>query len=96
MSRLWVRVIRDHRIAESETRPCAPDEAAEVLTEICRGLDIARPIWLRKHETEWANFARTAFRPEHFVESVDFDRLEVEFLPDDDKKRRSADPRNQF
>lgn len=62
----------------------------------CARRDIARPLWLDKHLKEWARFQRTAFLPEHFVEDVRFDRLEIEFLPDDGKVRKSQDPRNAF
>ena len=30
------------------------------------------------------------------MEEVPFDRLEIEFLEDDDRARRSQDPRNAF
>ena len=30
------------------------------------------------------------------MEDVPFQRLEIEFLEDDDSPRRSSDPRNQF
>lgn len=30
------------------------------------------------------------------MEDVAFDKLEIEFLDDENKKRRSQDPRNQF
>ena len=38
-------------------------------------------------------FGRTLFLPEHFVESVPFDRFEVEFLKE---RGGSRDPRNDF
>ena len=96
MSRLWVRVIRDHRIEQQDTCPCAPGEENAALTELCKKFDIPRPIWLPKHEREYDSFRRTAFTSEHFVEEIPFDRLEIEFLDDTGKKRRSNDPRNQF
>lgn len=96
MSRLWARVIRDHRIEKQDTRPCAWGEENEALTELCKEFDIPRPIWLPKHEREYTSFRRTAFSREHFIEEVPFDRLEIEFLDDTGKKRRNSDPRNQF
>ena len=96
MSRLWARVIRDHRIEKQDTRPCAWGEENEALTELCKEFDIPRPIWLPKHERAYASFRRTAFSREHFIEEVPFDKLEIEFLDDTGKKRRSSDPRNQF
>ena len=53
-------------------------------------------IWLNKHQREFDEFRRTQFLPEHFMEDVSFQRLEIEFLEDDEQPRRSRDPRNQF
>ena len=96
MSRLWVRVMRDHRIEKQDACPCAWGEEAKALTEVCKKFDIPCPIWLPKHEREYDSFRRTAFTSEHFVEEIAFDRLEIEFLDDTGKKRRSTDPRNAF
>lgn len=94
MSRLWVRIIRRHRIARQETAACRWGEERPVLIEVCRLLDVPAPIWLGKHEREFADFRRTSFARDHFVEDVPFDRLEIEYLEDHDRKRRSEDPRN--
>lgn len=96
MARLWARIIIKHRIARQNTAPCAWGDAESALTELCREFDIPCPIWLGKHERDFEEFRRTAFLPEHFMEDVPFDRLEIEYLDDENKKRRSKDPRNQF
>ena len=96
MARLWARVISRHRIQRQTTVNCAFKEAESALTEICHELDIARPLWLKKHEKEFQEFRHTAFLPEHFMEDVHFDRLEIEFLDDEERKRASRDPRNAF
>ena len=96
MARLWARVIVKHRIARQMTAPCVFEDPQEALTEICRELDIPCPLWLNKHEREFEDFRHTAFLPEHFMEEVPFQKLEIEFLDDTGVKRRSNDPRNQF
>lgn len=96
MARLWVRVIRRQRIDRQEAWPCAWGEEHKALEEALGVLDLPVPMWLNKHEREWRDFRRTAFLPEHFVEAVEFERLEIEYLDDSGKKRKSADPRNQF
>lgn len=96
MSRLWLRVIKNNKIFMQETEPCVWGAEKEVLVEMCKHLDLPCPIWLNKHESEYERFRRTSFREEHFVESVDFDALEIEFLDDTGKKHKSDDPRNQF
>ena len=96
MPRLWARIIRKHRIERQATYDCRYDEVEEALTELCREFDIPRPIWLDKHYREYGEFRRTQFLPEHFMEEVPFQKLEIEYLDDDNKTRRSRDPRNQF
>lgn len=96
MARLWAKIMVKHRIARQMTVPCAWGEAEAALTEVCREFDIPCPIWLGKHEREFDEFRHTVFFPEHFMEDVPFQKLEIEYLEDDNKKRRSADPRNQF
>lgn len=96
MARLWAKIIAKHRISRQATQPCRPEEVEEALTELCREFDIPCPIWLRKHEHEFEEFRHTAFLPEHFMEDVPFQKLEIEYLEDDGKTRRSNDPRNYF
>ena len=96
MPRLWARIIKKHRIERQATCDCRYEDVEEALTELCREFDIPRPIWLDKHTREYGEFHRTRFLPEHFMEDVPFQRLEIEYLDDDDRPRRSSDPRNQF
>ena len=96
MARIWMKTIKNHKIVENRTAPCEFETAPQVLGEMLREADIARPLWLDKHLKEWARIQRTACVPDHFVEDVRFDRLEIEFLPDDGKVRKSQDPRNAF
>lgn len=93
MLQLWVRMIRKHRIIRSETAPFDGD-LQETLGELCTRMDIPRPLFLGKHEREWAQFGQTAFSKDHFVESVPFDKLEIEQIDPDAKKKKSQDPRN--
>ena len=96
MPRLWARIINRHRIERQATYDCRFEDVEEALTALCHEFDIPRPICLDKHEREYGEFRRTRFLPEHFMEEVPFQRLEIEYLDDDDRSRRSRDPRNQF
>ena len=91
---LWVRTIRHHRMDRQLMIPCTHDEVQEALSEACHQLDISRPIWLEKNSREWAEFSQTRFLPDAFLEPVVFERLEIEFVDPEAKKRRSQDPRN--
>jgi len=96
MSRLWVRIIKKHKIAVQEAAPCDWADHKRVLVELCKQFDAPAPMWLNKHEREFDEFRRTSFSKDHFVEDVPFDSMEIEYLADDGKRRKSDDPRNQF
>ncbi|GHU71808.1 hypothetical protein AGMMS49992_06490 [Clostridia bacterium] len=102
MAELWLRIMRKHRIADQMTEPLAESEDAaspayplDTLEEACRKLDIPRPMWLSKHEREYASHGRTSFSQDHFIEHINFDRLEIERIDPDYKPSKPKDPRSE-
>ena len=93
-ARLWARIIRHHRIAQQDIRSCEWGDEREVLREICRDFDVPAPMWFHKQEHEFEEFRRTAFLKENFMEDIAFEKLEIEFV--DEQQHKSEDPRNQF
>ena len=91
---LWVRTIRHHRTDRQVTVPCGRGDPREALLEACHALDLPEPLWLDKNQREWDDFGQTRFLPDAFLESVPFDRLEIEYIDPDAPKRHSNDPRN--
>jgi len=87
--RLWVRLMKRHRVERDALIECEHDEAEEALRDLLPSLDLSQPMWLPRHHQDWEEYSLTRFRPEHFVESVDFDYMEVSFIfPEDEKKSR--------
>lgn len=89
-NRLWGRIIRHHRIEKSETVEIEDDNLEEAFLELCRRFDVQRPIQLPKHNREFEKFGRTFYSREHFTESVDFEKLEIELIMPDGKKKSSG------
>jgi hypothetical protein len=85
---IWVRLVKSNRTEKDVTEPCARETWEEALTAACHTLDVPRPILLPKHRRDFTQFAQTRFLPEHFVESVAFDRMEVEYIDPDAKKKK--------
>ena len=83
---IWVRLIKHGKIKESNVQPCAAEDWEDALTEACRQLDAPKPVILPRHERDYAQFHQARFLPEHFVESVAFDRMEVEYIDPEAKK----------
>ena len=86
---LWVRAVKKNKIVLSRTEPCAFEGWQAALDAACHALDISRPVILPRHERDWENFGLTAFLPEHFVEGVSFDKLELQYIDPDRKKQSS-------
>ena len=91
--KLWIHKMHGQRIAVSDTEPCDPEDPQPALAELCRRMDVPRPMWLSKHQKEFDAFRRTAFTQDHFVERIPFTRLEVELiLPDAPASRARRNP----
>ena len=89
-NRLWGRIMKRQRIVKQETVEIDNDDLEEAFLEICRRFDVQRPLQLPKHNREFEKFGRTAFLKEHFTESIDFQRLEIELIMPDGEKRSSG------
>lgn len=91
--RLWIKQVKRNKIILDRVLLCDRDDPTEAMREAMRDMDISQPVWLERHKRDWEQYALTRFLPEHFVDGVPFDRLEIEFIaPDDEKKpaRRST------
>lgn len=88
--RLWVRVLRGHRAVKDVMVPCARFAPLEALREAMREADLGMPVWLPKHQADWEKFGLTRLKPEHFLESVDFDSVELSYIaPESERKPRA-------
>ena len=91
--KIWAKCLREQKIQKDvvqEFAPARPSELSgwsEVLVALCRPLDLARPVLMQKHVRELAQFSRTVVYPQDFMESVDFDRFEIEIFPEKKKKQ---------
>ena len=44
MSRLWVKLVKHHRMMKNETVDCPWGDEKQALVEICRELEVPRPL----------------------------------------------------
>ena len=85
--RLWVRLIRGHRTVKDVTVPCDAKNPLAALREAAHLLDLSMPVWLPRHQADWVQFKLSHFTQDHFLEKIDFDRMEIEYLaPDEERK----------
>ena len=90
MYKLWAKKINKNHLTDSilvkNKEEIDPSEKRDkCLKEICRKFDISVPVWLKKHDLEFSQFKYVTFYPQDFIDEVDFDKLEVELIDDENK-----------
>ena len=92
---IWVRLMHKTRIERDTTVECTHEDWIDALEKACHQLDVSRPMVLPRHERDWEQFSPARFLKEHFEEDIPFDRMEVEFI-DPDKKKKKQNPYASF
>lgn len=87
--RLWIRLIKGHKVARDMLVPCTRDDPREALLSALSKLDISQPMWLERHEQDWESYAMTRFKPEHFMDAVGFDYMEISYIYGTDEPKRA-------
>ena len=89
MFRLWAKIFKNSRLLKDMT---VSNDNAELnrtkkvfvaIDEVCVAFDLSRPIWLDSNIEEFKRYDRTRFTKDSFIESVDFDYLEVHVIEED-------------
>ena len=88
MFRLWAKEMKDNRMAR-DTVVCDDSDDTRThkifraLDEICYDFDLSKPIWLDSTVTEFKRHSKTRFYQDNFVDSIDFDYLEIQVIEED-------------
>lgn len=88
MFRVWGKIFKDNRLirditVSDDTEDTRTHKVFHSLDEICHIFDLSRPIWLDSNIQEFRRHAKTRFRPDSFVDEVDFDYLEFHVIEED-------------
>ena len=86
MFRMWGKIFKQNRLIQ-DTVICIDDETLsrtakvfQAVNDICLEFDLSQPIWLDTNIREFQTHNKTRFHSDHFVESIDFDFLEVHLI----------------
>ena len=85
MFRLWGKIFKDNRMVR-DTVICIEEEDARThkifraLDEICYEFDLSKPIWLNHTISEFQRHDKARFYHDNFVDSIDFDYLEIHII----------------
>ena len=88
MFRLWGKIVKDGRtlrdvVIENEKEDTRTHKVLDALNEICYQFDLSRPIWLDANITQFQRHKKTQFKQDSFIETIDFDFLEISILEED-------------
>ncbi len=89
MFRLWAKEFKSNRLIKDITiTDVAEDKnrtkkVFDAIDEVCYEFDLGKPIWLDKNITEFQRHDKTRFYQDNFIESIDFDYLEVHVIEED-------------
>ena len=69
----------DYGLKNLKTTECS----ATPLDEVCYEFDLSKPIWLDSTIQEFKRHAKARFYQDNFVDSIDFDYLEIQVIEED-------------
>ena len=83
MFQLWGKLVKNNHILQDLT-VCIDDDDTRThkvfraLEELCDAWNLAKPIWLDTNISEFQRRSKTRFSQDNFIESLDFDYLEIQ------------------
>ena len=85
MIKIWGKLVVEDKIIKSETIEVEPSKTSffEVLQELAYRLNVPTPILMDKHVHDFNLFHFCSFRPDDFVESINFDKLVLQLINTD-------------
>ena len=88
MFRLWAKIFENNHMLKDSCIEDAGDDTRthkifKALEEVCYQFDLAKPIWLDKNISEFKRHNKTRFTRDNFVESINFDYLEIHVIEED-------------
>ena len=86
--RIWFKVVKDNRLVKDvtitdESEDTRTHKIFRALEQVCYEFDLSRPIWLDANVNEFKQNAKTRFRQESFMETIEFDFLEMHVIEED-------------
>ena len=89
MFRLWAKEFRSNRmLRDMVVENASPDlnrtkKIFAAMDEICYEFDLSKPIWLEHNIAEFKRIDKTRFTSDNFIETINFDFLEIQVIEED-------------
>ena len=88
MFRLWGKIWKDNHMLRDvvicdDREDTRTHKVFRCLEQICYELDLGNPIWLDATVRHFQKTGKTRFSQDNFIESIDFDFLEIQVIEED-------------
>ena len=88
MFRLWAKIFKDNRMQKDTVICNSSDDTRthkvfQAVDKVCYEFDLGKPIWLDATVAEFKRHAKARFTQDNFIESIDFDYLEIHVIEED-------------
>lgn len=89
MFRIWGKLCKDNHLLKDLVYENSDRELNRTkkvfagLHEFCMEFDLQEPIWLDKNIAEFKRVDKTRFYQDNFIESIEFDFLEIQVIEED-------------
>lgn len=88
MFRLWAKIWKDNHMQRDtviciDSQDTRTHKVFQALEEACYRFDLGKPIWLDSNIVEFKKNAKARFRADSFIESIDFDFLEIQVIEEE-------------
>lgn len=89
MFRLWAKEFKDNRMVRDiviceEGNDTRTHKIFHALDTVCYEFDLSKPIWLDSTIQEFKRLSKARFYQDNFVDSIDFDYLEIQIIEEGD------------
>ncbi len=85
MFRLWGKIWKDNKMLKDTVICDSTDDTRthkifNALDAVCYEFDLSKPIWLDCNISEFKKHDKTRFHSDNFVDSIEFDFLEIQII----------------
>ena len=86
MFRMWAKIfcnnhmIKDTVICNGDYSMSRTSMVFQAIDDICYEFDLGKPIWLDSNIADFKRHDKTRFNKDNFIESIDFDYLEIQVI----------------
>lgn len=86
MFRLWAKKYKNNRIScdivisNDDPSMTRTKKVFAAIEEVCYTFDLSKPIWLDSTVEDFKRHDKTRFTQDNFIDSIDFDFLEIHII----------------